>query len=1503
MKRNVRILLCGYYFQGNTGDDLMMESIKDSLSRYGEVRVTSTETFDADLIDWCQLLIIGAGSLITSRGIGGYNHAKYAKEKGKKVVYYALTIEDGHPLFIEHLSRADLITVRDAESKRVVESHSFRAVLSSDPIFKRGKRTIGFSFRRWVNEPAGIEETLTTVLDNLSTDYNLISLPYTSNDTDTESDTAFHEKIIQRMKNKPGYVSFSNMIEKVDLLIGMRLHALITAVNIGKKILAINYDAKIGRILSDLAIEDMIVSYDEINKIPLIVREKIFRADRLAQREKVNEALIARICADIRGEPSPKVSVVVPTYNRANYLREAIDSILAQTLSDWELILIDDGSTDDTAALVASYQDNRIRYYNFGHNGISYSRNIGNLLSRGEIIVVADSDDINLPNRLEITRNKIMESGADIFYSAMFHFSEDGQREMIHSHPFSKERLQQGNFIYHPTVAYRREVTMQCPYDEGLEMVEDYHLYLQAAEKGLKFYQLEEPLVMHRLHKEQVSAIKGKEMEVIHRKIVESSKKAIKGHDNSPMVSVIIPTYNRPEMLKDALMSVLSQTYNSFEIIVVNDAGKDVAEVIDSLNSEGKIIYLQHKDNRGLPAARNMGLKAARGKYIAYLDDDDIYYPDHLETLVSLLETEQNYKVAYTDSNYVFQERITDRYVTVSKKVLYSQDFDRQRLLVSNFIPVLNLMHRKDLIDRAGLFDEKLGAHEDWDMWLRFSQYSNFYHIKKITAEVRFRTDGTTITSKNRMPFLKTARIIHKRYSHFVTDEKIVESQNIVEWSLAKEVVTRAEKSVLENSYLIDIAEALIQQKDTHIENLAAAIRDKDAHLGNLEAATRDKDVHIGNLDAHARNLDAALNNIYNSHGWKVLLAYYRVRDKIFPHGTRRRRICKLGLKGFRVLVCGRNQRYQLILRGMQIISNEGWKSFWYKYKIRTQNKNYLSEFNDVDDKYKDWMIVNEPNVQDLVKQRQEASTLKYRPRISILTPVWNPDIRWLKSAIESVINQTYDNWELCLVDGCSKNTHIKKLLAKYSMEDPRIKVKFLSENKGIAGNSNEALYLATGEFIVLMDHDDELAPFALHEIVKILNDNNELDFMYSDEDIIDAKGQRREPSFKPGWSLDLFLSWMYTCHLGSYRKKLIEEIGGFRPGYEGSQDYDLLLRLIEKTDRIYHIPKVLYHWRTVPQSAAGRNTDAKPYAHIAGKKAINDYLHRNSIEAEVLDGETPGLYRVKRRINSNPLVSIIVLTRDNHIILQNCINSILQKTVYDNYEVIIVDNQSQESETIIYLNEIQKHDKISVLKYDKPFNFSAINNFAVSQSKGEHILLLNNDTEVINEDWLPAMLEHSQRTEVGAVGAKLLFPDNRIQHCGVIIGIAGVAGHAHYGSSYHMGRPSVIGNYSAVTAACFMLRKVVFNEIGGFDENLAVLYNDVDLCLRIRQRNYLIVYTPYATLYHYESATKIDTKPFDPYPRDTNYFKNKWDEVIKKGDPYYNPNLTLDRTDFSFKT
>ena len=563
--------------------------------------------------------------------------------------------------------------------------------------------------------------------------------------------------------------------------------------------------------------------------------------------------------------------------------------------------------------------------------------------------------------------------------------------------------------------------------------------------------------------------------------------------------------------------------------------------------------------------------------------------------------------------------------------------------------------------------------------------------------------------------------------------------------------------------------------------------------------------------------------------------------------------------------------------------------------------------------RYDIWMLKNEPTAAKLEQYKKEITNFEYTPKISIITPIYNPDVAWIKAAIESVINQAYENWELCLADASAKGD-VKRCLKSYVKKDSRIKVKFLSENKGISGNSNEALSLATGEYIGLLDHDDELSPDALYEVIKYLQTNLDVDMIYSDEDKINLNGNRSNPFFKPDWSPDMFLSHMYTCHFGTYKKKIIDEIGGFREGYDGSQDYDLVLRFIEKTNSIHHIPKILYHWRIVPGSTAKSN-NAKKYAFIAAKRAINDFLKRNGIQGDVGDGFWTGSYHVKRKLLKTSLISIVIPTKDNVKLLKRCIDSILKNTNYFNYEIVIVNNNSTDEKTYDYFKDLKRIDCIKILDYNNDFNFSAINNFAVKNVNGEFILFLNNDTEVISKEWLSAMLEHAQRSEVGAVGCKLLYPDKTVQHAGVILGINYLDGeniiaehspkYIPYNNHGYFEKVGVIHNLSAVTAACMMLRKDVFEEVGGFDENLAVAYNDVELCLKIREKGYLIVYTPYAELYHYESQSRgYDDTPekMERFLKEIKYIREKWGEVIDKGDPYYNPNLTLDRVDFSIR-
>jgi GT2 family glycosyltransferase len=540
---------------------------------------------------------------------------------------------------------------------------------------------------------------------------------------------------------------------------------------------------------------------------------------------------------------------------------------------------------------------------------------------------------------------------------------------------------------------------------------------------------------------------------------------------------------------------------------------------------------------------------------------------------------------------------------------------------------------------------------------------------------------------------------------------------------------------------------------------------------------------------------------------------------------------------------------------------------------------------------YREWTAWCERLRYNPEKGAKRIQQFKLRPLISIVMPVYNPAREYLSKAIDSVMNQYYPNWELCIYDDGSTARHVREVLEEYSSMDDRIRLMSSLKNGGIAVASNRALELATGELVGFLDHDDELTPDALLEVVTVLQET-EADLIYSDEDKLDPSGRRCQPFFKPAWSPDLLFSTMYTCHFSVYRKRLIDQIDGFREGLDGSQDYDLALRFTEKTDRIAHIPKILYHWRQAEGSAAA-SVKAKPFAYEAGKAALGDALRRREIVGEVETQSTPGFYRVRRRIVSPGKVTIVIPTRDRLRLLQRCLSALESKTSYANFEIIIVDNGSKNSATLDYLGRSAHR----VIREDRPFNFSSLNNIAAKKSDGEYLLFLNDDTEVIAAEWLTAMVEHAQRPEVGAVGAKLLYPNGRVQHAGVMLGVCGVAGHSHRkcnGGFGYVNFPNVIRNYSAVTGACLMVRRDLFNLVGRFDENFAVCFNDVDLCLRLIKQGYLIVYTPYALLYHHEKASRAPVDHFEE-----SYLLTKWSESIAN-DLYYSPNQSPKKEDFS---
>lgn len=558
---------------------------------------------------------------------------------------------------------------------------------------------------------------------------------------------------------------------------------------------------------------------------------------------------------------------------------------------------------------------------------------------------------------------------------------------------------------------------------------------------------------------------------------------------------------------------------------------------------------------------------------------------------------------------------------------------------------------------------------------------------------------------------------------------------------------------------------------------------------------------------------------------------------------------------------------------------------------------------------YPNWLARNE--VLDIEAMTQEIATFHYQPKISIAMPVYNVEEKWLRLCIDSILNQVYTNWELCMADDASTDPNVKKILTEYQQLDERIRVVFREQNGHISEATNSALAIATGEFVALLDNDDELAINAFYEVVKVLNENPELDLIYSDEDKIDMDGNRSDPAFKPDWSPDLLLGTNYISHLGVYRRSILEEIGGFRKGYEGSQDYDLVLRFTEKTtkERIKHIPKVLYYWRMLPTSTAV-DQGSKGYAFEAGLRAVQDALVRREIIGHATHGAANGLYDVYYDIESEKLVSIIIPTKNGYKDVQRCVSSIIEKTTYQNYEIIMADNGSTDPKMHELYAEFEQQlpGRFFVEAIDIPFNFSTINNRAAKKAHGEYLLFLNNDTEVITENWLTLSVSFAQQERIGCVGAKLLYPNNTVQHAGVILGLGGVAGHGHYGYPHgdlgYFGRLAINVNYSAVTAACLLMKKADFDAVGGFEEAFTVAFNDVDLCLKVQALGRDNVWLHEAELYHFESQTRgydDKGKKKKRFEQEKVMMEEKWGPLIEN-DPFYNPNLTRDIPNFSLR-
>lgn len=558
--------------------------------------------------------------------------------------------------------------------------------------------------------------------------------------------------------------------------------------------------------------------------------------------------------------------------------------------------------------------------------------------------------------------------------------------------------------------------------------------------------------------------------------------------------------------------------------------------------------------------------------------------------------------------------------------------------------------------------------------------------------------------------------------------------------------------------------------------------------------------------------------------------------------------------------------------------------------------------------RYAIWYEKQYPGFAERMKQKTTHFAL--HPKFSIIVPLYRTPLNFLNDMIESVRRQTYENWELCLANGSPEDEKLDASVKAYMKKEPRIKYVKLEENLGIAGNTNAALSLATGSYTALLDHDDFLAPNALFEFVKAINENGDADCLYSDEDKVDQDGKLHYfPHFKSDYNPDLLHTNNYICHFFAVKTSIIKKIGGFRSNFDGAQDFDLVLRCIDESKSVVHVPKILYSWRCHKDSTSA-NTDSKGYAFEAGKRALEEYYSHHKIEATVETTSLPGYYKTTYRYTERPLVTVIIPNKDHTDDLEKCVQSLLTKNVYTNIEILIIENNSENPQTFSYYEKLKKQDqrirvetwKVNDERRSKSngFNYAAIQNFAAQKANGEYLLLLNNDTEVIDPDFLISMMGYARRKDVGAVGAKLLYENDTIQHAGVIVGVEGVAFHQFLEYPEHdpgyMGRASFSQDVSAVTGACLLIRKSIYEEVGGMDEHLAVSYNDVDLCLKLREKGYLVVYDAFAHLHHYESRSRgYEDSPEKKarLSREAEYMKNKWKHVMGF-DPYYNKNLSL---------
>lgn len=1008
------------------------------------------------------------------------------------------------------------------------------------------------------------------------------------------------------------------------------------------------------------------------------------------------------------------------------------------------------------------------------------------------------------------------------------------------------------------------------------------------------------------------------------------------------LVSVYINAYNAEKFILETVNSVLNQTYKNLQLIVVDDGSTDkTAEVLASLKDERLEVYTV-SPNRHISNALNTALLHVKGDYVAHTDADDPWAPDKLEKQLAYLEENKDCEMCVTHVRMIDADgNDADEQYAATKSVFEIEDMSQAKMFrylydEANHISHCSFLATKALMDKVGPYDLTLPLLHDFDLWMKALCHTRigvleepltcYRMVENSNSKMNLGKWNSHDTEYERLMERAINRLPDDVFLEAFADKlKLQGDHTPQEIELEKAfVMIDAVLPLLPNSHLavnkfvqlfqdkeyIELAETkfgftlhdfyqlqrlpslhnskkfgqerffelenrvddLLQQNENLIEQHNQTVLELKEERENLQEQIHAKNEAIGQLTEENHRLSSNYIEIANSFFWRLTGPARRIMQRI---------------KNF----LSRHPRLLAICIFLKCLLREGYFPAKQKYRAFLPKANQKTLF----------------EISAAKRKQQESTKFSKKLKISVLVPLYNTPEKFLVEMIESVQNQTFKNWELCLADGSDEeHDYVGAVCRKLAEKDKRIVYKKLDENKGISENTNACIEISSGNYIGLFDHDDLLHPSVLFEVANAIENQN-ADMVYTDEVTFQgAVSNIVNFAFKPDYSPDTLRSYNYICHFTTFSRELMEKAGGgFQARFDGSQDYDLILRLTEKAEKIVHVAKPLYFWRSHEQSTAS-SISAKPYIINAAHKALAEHLERVGLKGTVEDGAAPSVYRINYDIIGEPLISIIIPNKDHTDDLDKCLQSVFEKSTYKNYEILIVENNSTEPETFAYYEKIQQHEKVKILYWEREFNYSAINNFGVKEANGDYILLLNNDVEILSENWLQEMLMYAQREDVGAVGVKLYYPDDTIQHAGVIIGLGGVAGHSHKyfpkEDPGFMRRITLVQNLSACTAACLMIPRKVYDEVGGLEEGYAVAFNDVDLCMKIREAGYLIVYTPYAELYHYESKSRgFEDSPekVARFQSEINRFRSRWSKELEAGDPYYNPNLTLNREDF----